>query len=1376
MFSIFFLLTIIYGVITDIDECPSVPLGCRCNHKKKGFSILCKNLKFVSLAALPTNISMDIDLEGSYLQFLNESSFPHPNKIKKLILRNCGIEVLGARTFHGFLALKILDLSKNRITQISESVFQGLEKSELLNIDLKYNYILSISQRAFEKVSSDVLDLSGQRNYGGKRAELIAYNDFLTLSKIKKLSLDDNQLLCDCNIKWIGNWLSKDRQLSEETSCYYPEQLRGKSLKNLLNSSWNCGEHQQSFFVPNFQLIPSKNQIGFENDAMQFTCFSTWVMKSYMMWIKNGKELFTDKLKRIEIRHHSNLTLAVHSSVLLIHRLNLIDTGAIVCQLLVHGSGNVTSTINLSVISKNSPNCKPSVTKSDQGHIMWPTAYFNTAIKAKCPYGGVSLAERTCGNGTWNNFSMENCFFGNPITRALQLFHMNVKAAESDDGKTIVDIVHNFNTFLHEKYNFIKSKFDFYYITRIIFYIMKFSRSLDKSQYTNFIWGSIGLIIMKHKELHSLEEKVNNYSAILRFQQLLETFLYEESSKKSWSFSIENHPILAALSYQVNTEKLVQCYVIGSNVPEIKGKSNKIICAIEKNNSMEKNAVVSISFAMKTVQLSIITFTDNTFFPCHGNHKMTSPVVGIQIFNVKDQSSLIDTNKHYQTISFHKVIGYAKSNIVLWDRDMSEWKPATSCSSLNDMSVNSFHYKCSFGNLEKMNYFALLAEIPASTMIKFQYMEIVIYFGAVLSTVFLLFTFVLYSALRELRFNRGDAAAIMNLMLSLIIGQLTFFCGIHRTDIEFLCKGVAFILHYFLLSSLLWLGCGSVMLMKLLTRKKKSRMSKVIGKIEQHDPVLKYYIISWGVPLIICSVTIAYDHKKYKTDRLCWLAPNISIGAFVCPAVFFLLGDLFILCYLHAVINKLYPVLNEPVKENPSVTRYKNKVENHTHTKPSILEYEFPNRNELISLLHGNLLLLLFFCLLIVFTKMIFIYKDTTSGYLYYIFSYASAISNVILGLVTVCFYCLPRGDMRNRIKKILRCFHWKKEELTIHTCPNLGESLENNDKSNELLDAGSESHGVFGLSDIVSSESSYPIVCAAVADHCSNIEMDSKRAFNQVNQRLNPTPSEVSGHTSIGECSLNSRPCQKNTNNPKSSDIPENLRNFVPENWRPVRRRVKKGTLFYPYVNTDNSIKSPPMVHASMNHGLTVHGSNTSSVTSTNIGITSLNINKKQAAKNLAMYNDLFNKPKLAYEPYFSSNGSTNQPITQNAFYNNYNDFNRNIDDRLYGPNLLSPTFFPIQYNNTESVNQIPMNFLNSNQATNNYRSMLVCENNFSEHSSSERDNTKDHKLATVHEINDTVNNKSLEDTLLKKAPILYIPLPHITKKQFELCAETQC
>lgn len=80
----------------------------------------------------------------------------------------------------------------------------------------------------------------------------------------------------------------------------------------------------------------------------------------------------------------------------------------------------------------------------------------------------------------------------------------------------------------------------------------------------------------------------------------------------------------------------------------------------------------------------------------------------------------------------------------------------------------------------------------------------------------------------------------MNLCLALLITEIIFACGIHRTDDPLLCKGVAVALQYFLMCALVWLACGGIVLLRLV--KKKDR-----ANVNAHDPVLKYYLVGWGM-------------------------------------------------------------------------------------------------------------------------------------------------------------------------------------------------------------------------------------------------------------------------------------------------------------------------------------------------------------------------------------------------------------------------------------------------------------------------------------------------------------------------------------------------
>lgn len=93
---------------------------------------------------------------------------------------------------------------------------------------------------------------------------------------------------------------------------------------------------------------------------------------------------------------------------------------------------------------------------------------------------------------------------------------------------------------------------------------------------------------------------------------------------------------------------------------------------------------------------------------------------------------------------------------------------------------------------------------------------------------------------RDLRFNRDDIIMMMNACLSLLVVILSFAFGIDRTQNGFVCRVMGMFLHFFFFASLLWLGCYIMCVSRRLNPPAKDPGEEVI------NPVLKYYIVSWG--------------------------------------------------------------------------------------------------------------------------------------------------------------------------------------------------------------------------------------------------------------------------------------------------------------------------------------------------------------------------------------------------------------------------------------------------------------------------------------------------------------------------------------------------
>jgi len=396
----------------------------------------------------------------------------------------------------------------------------------------------------------------------------------------------------------------------------------------------------------------------------------------------------------------------------------------------------------------------------------------------------------------------------------------------------------------------------------------------------------------------------------------------------------------------------------------------------------------------------------------------------------------------------------------------------------------------------------------------------------------------------------------------------------------------------------------------------------------------------------------------------CWLSRNTSLGAFTGIGSIILLADLIVFCMLHASINRLFP---EPIEGgrtgsdsesdanssdeegqdencnkdqcNANQCRYKQrqrlKVTMHNPNQLYI-----PKRKELLHHLHGGLLVLLLLCVTVTFTMMIYSYKGTKSRLLYSLFTYGSAIANFLIALVVLFFFCYKRKDMRKLIKQTVqglrhRHHHSGLSEQTAlveHNCDREEQTddhiSDNKDGHNHREQPPVGHAGVYGLSDHVVSDGSQFIPSLApevvaqsdiqlmesgnehVKDQEEEEEEEEKEkegivapiAPNLRNATLEACvpgvdQSELSegvgdervsnAHNSIGECSLVSSAKQRKKAPSQPVDVPANLKNFVPENWRPARRRMNKGASYYPYYVSDSAPISASLAYSSKSSSL---------------------------------------------------------------------------------------------------------------------------------------------------------------------------------------------
>lgn len=64
---------------------------------------------------------------------------------------------------------------------------------------------------------------------------------FQNMPALKRLRLDNNQIVCDCSIIWLMKIFKHNKNnLQTAITCKYPNEMNGKNLINMSDKDFNC--------------------------------------------------------------------------------------------------------------------------------------------------------------------------------------------------------------------------------------------------------------------------------------------------------------------------------------------------------------------------------------------------------------------------------------------------------------------------------------------------------------------------------------------------------------------------------------------------------------------------------------------------------------------------------------------------------------------------------------------------------------------------------------------------------------------------------------------------------------------------------------------------------------------------------------------------------------------------------------------------------------------------------------------------------------------------------------------------------------------------------------------------------------------------------
>uniref|UniRef100_A0A6I8QKJ8 Slit guidance ligand 1 n=1 Tax=Xenopus tropicalis TaxID=8364 RepID=A0A6I8QKJ8_XENTR len=197
------------------------------------------------LTAIPANLPetmTEIRLELNGIKSVPPGAFSPYKKLRRIDLSNNQISEIAPDAFQGLRSLNSLVLYGNKITDLPKGVFSGLHALQLLLLNA--NKINCIRADTFQ----DLQNLSLLSLYDNK-IQSLAKGTFAALRAIQTLHLAQNPFICDCNLKWLADFLRTNPIETSGARCASPRRLANKRIGQIKSKKFRCSAKEQ-YFIP----------------------------------------------------------------------------------------------------------------------------------------------------------------------------------------------------------------------------------------------------------------------------------------------------------------------------------------------------------------------------------------------------------------------------------------------------------------------------------------------------------------------------------------------------------------------------------------------------------------------------------------------------------------------------------------------------------------------------------------------------------------------------------------------------------------------------------------------------------------------------------------------------------------------------------------------------------------------------------------------------------------------------------------------------------------------------------------------------------------------------------------------------------------------
>lgn len=323
---------------------------------------------------------------------------------------------------------------------------------------------------------------------------------------------------------------------------------------------------------------------------------------------------------------------------------------------------------------------------------------------------------------------------------------------------------------------------------------------------------------------------------------------------------------------------------------------------------------------------------------------------------------------------------------------------------------------------------------------KFRFSPPAFYVGGIALFACMWFNIVTYLvSFRAVQMARRSKLALLNTWFAMSMLSFTFTVGIYQTEDCRLCQLIGVAVHYFSLCVLAWM-CVSASTM----HKRIARLSRAADRnlsIPSDDspkesiaskPVMGLYLVGYGIPMIICGISVAVNVHEYASYGFCFFDQRPALSALIAPAlilsVYLVVTFVRIKCNLSTPDDVGHMSEGTQATENVDLDLLEPSLsQNHIMVdRYQSISLSMPTTSGQDDLEHSNgaqlkalcIWLFLFAATWLLAAKSVVTSVTPIPDQIYYeqeVFSIAFALCAIVLGGFLVFFYCVARSDVRNQ-------------------------------------------------------------------------------------------------------------------------------------------------------------------------------------------------------------------------------------------------------------------------------------------------------------------------------------------------------------------------